>query len=418
MLASTPSAFAQGTYLSAPDGNPERALVVDNDGSVGIGTANPVSKLQVEGGTSDVAIRRGDGSAAAYLSGNPAVSGGNGALILYNTAGIDGVYLSSGASSYFTGGGYLGIGTREPRDRLSLGYGDSLSLDANDSSQTTRLRWRYLGNEYAWIEREHMTGDMVFGVERAERMRIDESGNVGIGTTVPNSRLHVEGDDVRFVRYGHSLVFNADAGGSATRAEIASDIGLAFSPGNTEKMRISPGGDVGIGTTDPQAKLDVAGKVNCQVLELTSDRAVKAGFKPVDRRGVLEELAKLPITTWHYTNAPDVRHIGPTAQDFKTAFPDLGSDDKHIATVDADGVLFAAVQALHEKLQETKAQLAAKDARIAGLEKELAEQKQALREQQQTVAARFSALEAVVAALKPKGDAQPIQASHRAGTDN
>jgi hypothetical protein len=125
-----------------------------------------------------------------------------------------------------------------------------------------------------------------------------------------------------------------------------------------------------------------------RVLELTSDRAVKAGFEPVDQRAVLEQLAKLPITTWHYTNAPGVRHIGPMAQDFQAAFH-LGTDDKHIATVDADGVLFAAVQALREELQETKAQLAAKEARLAALEEKLA--------QVDSLTVRLAALEKVTA---------------------
>jgi peptidoglycan hydrolase CwlO-like protein len=76
------------------------------------------------------------------------------------------------------------------------------------------------------------------------------------------------------------------------------------------------------------------------------------------------------------------------AQDFQAAFH-LGTDDKHIATVDADGVLFASVQALHEELQETKAQLAAKDSRIAALEQKL--------EQMNTLAVRLAAVEKVFA---------------------
>src|SRR6185437_16674023 len=82
----------------------------------------------------------------------------------------------------------------------------------------------------------------------------------------------------------------------------------------------------------------------------------------VESREILERVAWLPIQTWQYTNDVDhVRHIGPFAQDFHAAFK-VGMDDKHIATVDADGVALAAIQGLYQIVKE-------KDARIAELEK-------------------------------------------------
>jgi hypothetical protein len=44
------------------------------------------------------------------------------------------------------------------------------------------------------------------------------------------------------------------------------------------------------------------------------------------------------------------------AQDFHAAFGLNGADDKHIATVDADGVALAAIQGLNQKLEETRAE--------------------------------------------------------------
>jgi regulator of replication initiation timing len=45
--------------------------------------------------------------------------------------------------------------------------------------------------------------------------------------------------------------------------------------------------------------------------------------------------------------------MGPTAQEFYAAFG-LGEDDKHITTVDADGVALAAIQGLHQLVKELK----------------------------------------------------------------
>ena len=86
-----------------------------------------------------------------------------------------------------------------------------------------------------------------------------------------------------------------------------------------------------------------------------SDRNVKKDFAPIDRRGILEKLAAMPITQWHYQWEEEsiTPHIGPMAQDFKAAFYP-GSDDKSITTQDADGVALAAIQGLNEKVESGK----------------------------------------------------------------
>lgn len=95
-----------------------------------------------------------------------------------------------------------------------------------------------------------------------------------------------------------------------------------------------------------------------------SDRALKAGFAPVDTQAVLAGVLALPITTWHYTaEGAQIRHLGPVAQDFYAAFG-LGASDTGIGTVDADGVALAAIQGLNATL---RAELATKDAQITAL---------------------------------------------------
>jgi hypothetical protein len=99
-----------------------------------------------------------------------------------------------------------------------------------------------------------------------------------------------------------------------------------------------------------------------------SDRNSKANFAAVDTRAVMEKLAQIPISTWNYkTQDTSIRHIGPMAQDFAAAFG-VGEDEKHISTIDADGVSLAAIQGLYQIVQE-------KDQRISQLENEVAQLK-------------------------------------------
>ena len=80
-----------------------------------------------------------------------------------------------------------------------------------------------------------------------------------------------------------------------------------------------------------------------------SDRNAKQNFASVDGTGLLARLASIPVLTWNYkAQDASIRHLGPMAQDFYAAFQ-VGEDDKHIATVDADGVALAAIQALYQR---------------------------------------------------------------------
>jgi endosialidase-like protein len=99
-----------------------------------------------------------------------------------------------------------------------------------------------------------------------------------------------------------------------------------------------------------------------------SDRDAKQGITAVDGAEVLARLAKVPVSTWSYRSQPNsIRHIGPMAQDFHTAFS-VGEDDKHIATVDADGVALAAIQALYKLIQEKDAEIQELRSRVNGLQ--------------------------------------------------
>jgi hypothetical protein len=88
-----------------------------------------------------------------------------------------------------------------------------------------------------------------------------------------------------------------------------------------------------------------------------SDKHLKAGFERVDPKRVLHRVKAMPVRSWHYKAEPSVRHIGPVAQDFYRAFH-VGEDNKHIATVDADGVALAAIKGLNRKVERLQRKVA------------------------------------------------------------
>lgn len=102
-----------------------------------------------------------------------------------------------------------------------------------------------------------------------------------------------------------------------------------------------------------------------------SDKNVKENFSTVDGAEILTKVADLPITTWNYKSQDEkIRHIGPMAQDFHAAFG-VGDDDKHLTTVDVDGITLASIQALYAENQELKAQLQDQQEYLESLEARL-----------------------------------------------
>ncbi len=97
-----------------------------------------------------------------------------------------------------------------------------------------------------------------------------------------------------------------------------------------------------------------------------SDRNMKTNIAPLDDAAVLEKVAALPISRWSYKSEHGVRHLGPMAQDFYAAFK-VGEDDKHITSLDEDGVALAAIKALHRENGILHAENATLRSQIASL---------------------------------------------------
>jgi trimeric autotransporter adhesin len=116
----------------------------------------------------------------------------------------------------------------------------------------------------------------------------------------------------------------------------------------------------------------------------TSSRLEKENFAEVDGEDVLRRLRVVPVTSWNgIAEGPQVRHIGPMAQDWHAAFT-LNDDPLTIHQGDMAGVSLAAVQALDERTRDMPVELAR------------------LREENATLRARLERLEAFVDGVTPE----------------
>ena len=185
----------------------------------------------------------------------------------------------------------------------SSGYGSIYFADATTGNKVYSGFIRYQQNQ----------SNMTFGTNEAERMRIDLNGNVGIGTTNPGSKLELYevsgGAPTMLTLHGYALDTIADDTMGAFIDFKRTDNNASFTPqarigmlirdsngdngvisegcGNlvfhtsrgtdaagagedVERMRITDIGNVGIGTSTPNAKLDVQGTQG-QLFSVTDD---------------------------------------------------------------------------------------------------------------------------------------------------
>lgn len=239
-------------------GNGSPIKIDTTNDRLGINTASPAVALDVVG--------------AANISGDVTIadkivhSGDTNTSIRFPAADTVTVETSGAERMRIDASGNVGVGTASPSTILDLSVAATAGLRIRNGVQNVTSLFYNQTNGSTLVRgaTDSGTGFLVFetGIG-SERMRIDTSGNVGIGTTSPSADLSVgstttsSGDvHLRTTKTAVELTpSNSDAGGMDINVGwVAGGQGpLKFSLGSTERARIDSSGNVGIGTSSPSA---------------------------------------------------------------------------------------------------------------------------------------------------------------------
>jgi hypothetical protein len=275
--AAQPNITSLGTLTSftstgIDDNATSTAITINSSEQVGIGTTSPSEILHIEGNSPYLVISNtGEnvGGIKMYDSGGVATQYFN---LTYDSGASNEVSFDTGASGEYT----FNVNTAE---KMRIDSSGNVGIGTSSPTPPTAYGGLHINSQYPVLKLSSTTENknMSFATNNAERMRITSSGNVGIGTTAPTEVLHVVGD---ILATGGD--FKSDAN---NYLGFSNNTFARFVINDSEKMRINSSGNVGIGTSSPSTKLEVSSSGDTIIKSKATTNNVLGGFEAHNNTG-------------------------------------------------------------------------------------------------------------------------------------
>jgi hypothetical protein len=327
-------ANGEATLIGSGESNTASA----RDASVGAGIDNTASGVGSMVGAGNLNMATGADSFAGAGGGNTA-----GGAASFVGGGYYGSVSGTGNASFIGGGGSLCGCTSGPVNQISgsdsfVGAGDRNTVSANEA---------FLGSGQSNTINSGATYGAILGGASNKLSGPYASILGGYGNSAGGEYAAVAGgygntasSELSFAAGFHA---DADEPGSFVWSDYVKGSALLESTAANQFMVRASGGTFFYSNEAMTAGVELPSGEGA--FTSLSDRNAKTGVVPLDDASILAKVASLPVSAWRYKTDSGVRHVGPMAQDFYAAFG-VGVDDRHIASIDEDGVALAAIKAL------------------------------------------------------------------------